>query len=163
MDQNIFTIKNLNEIVAINTDKLHNELCNVNLFIDDETFMTNKLLAKICNNNYILRNKIIIDTKRTYFDPNDTLPICDDLDKFIELSKTIFKNVSYITKKKLDDNNRDEIKQNLESKGLPLNIDIIEYDKIIDKDNSLYYVITSNKNFKIYSRPHNVTFKLSFL
>jgi len=162
MNQNIFAIRNLNEIITINTHHLHNELCNINLFIDDETFLTQKILSRICNNNYILRNKIMANTNKTSFDSSDTIPMNDNLIKFIQLSKTIFKNVSYITKKKLGDNIID-IKKNLELYGLPSDIDIVEYDKIIDNDDSLCYVIVSNANLKKYSRPHNITFKLSVL
>jgi len=162
----IITISELTDIFKKNC--FQNNLSDIELYIDiDKTCMTpEKLIARVFNSNYALRNRIMINTKKISFSYNDNLiPTRDNLDKFINLCKNTFKYIAFVTKR--PDSEINKIREELTSHNLPSDVDIINQNNIkqnllnnkfyyIDSDVNTYRDIVSNNKSK-----DSVLFQLS--
>lgn len=139
----IIDITNLHEILH-----LKDNVSNIKLYIDiDKTCMTTeRIIARVFNNNYILRNRIMFNTKKTSFNYTDNLiPTRYDLGKFINLCKNKFKYIAYVTKRSHHDLNK--IKKELALHNIPIDIDIINHNDIKNiYDNTFYYIDSDINN-----------------
>jgi hypothetical protein len=163
----IIMISRLEEIL-IRKNGDHNDFKDTELYIDiDKTCMTpEKLFARVFNGNYALRNRIMFNTKKLSFGYNDTLiPTRYNFVKFVNICKSTFKYIAYITKRPNSENKK--IKEDLSAHNLPIDIDIINKDDIkgnplgekfyfIDSDDNTFRDIHSNKKSK-----NSILFQLS--
>lgn len=145
----IIMINELAEIFINNKD-----FDKVELYIDiDKTCMTpEKIIARVFNNNYVLRNKIMMNTKKISFRYNDNLiPTRYNLDKFINICKNTFKYVAYVTSRPSDEIH--QIKKELSAHNLPTDIDIINQDEIKENisnniSNTIYYIDSDDNAYR---------------
>lgn len=168
----VITISELADIFKKNNKNLMNDYKDVELYIDiDKTCMTpEKLLARAFNNNYALRNRIMLNTKRISFNYNDNLiPTRYNLDKFVNICKNTFKYIAYVTKRPYSEINK--IREELSVHNLPTDVDIVNQNHIkenlfdnkfcyIDSDEDAYRDIIGNNNINNKSE-NSVLFQLS--
>lgn len=144
---------------------------NIKLYLDiDKTCMTpERIIATVFNsNNYVLRNRIIVNTKRISFNFTDSLvPTRYDLNKFINECKNKFNYIAYVTSTPLEQ--IDQIRKQLNDNSLPLDIDIVNLNSIkenITNNSSFYYIDSDERVFKDiitdnYDKSNAVLFQLS--
>ena len=165
-EMKIHVITELSEIINENSNE---DLKNIKLYIDiDKTCMTpEKIIARAFNSNYVLRNRIILNTKKLSFGYNDNLiPTRHDFNKFISECKNTFKYVAYVTNRPCSDFNK--IKHELSAHHLPTDIDIVNQNNIRENlyNETFYYVDSDEKAYQYIINGNNQSnksklFKLS--
>lgn len=148
MNITVHKIYDLYDILRIADDFKNGHLL---IDIDMTCAIEECLLAELYDNNPVIRDRIIKRTRQISFSKTSDklLPTHFGFADFVNISREIFKNISFVTKRKMIE--FDKIRNDLSDKNVPIDIDIIEYDKLKNTDinaDIIFYIDVNDNAIK---------------